>query len=152
MGSGERDNWRSTAPIVRKKPKKKTTTYQAPSVIPGIRHIVEGMPKMTKTTKSYTGSGFTGVDPKRGISPRDVYEESGSIHTGANLGVQSENKASKSKYDAQVKRFQMVQAARSRIKPIADPEAGQADRRRTAARRRMRGRLGTLLTERQTLG
>lgn len=42
--------------------------------------------------------------------------------------------------------------ARSRIKPIADPEAGQSERRRRAARRRMKGRLGTMLSERETLG
>lgn len=42
--------------------------------------------------------------------------------------------------------------ARSRIASIADPEAGQAERRRKASRRRMRGRLGTMLSERETLG
>jgi hypothetical protein len=54
--------------------------------------------------------------------------------------VKSENRA-----------FELKQEARKRIQPIVDPEAGRSERRRKAARRRMRGRLGTLLSERQTL-
>ena len=49
------------------------------------------------------------------------------------------------------KQFEKKQRARKRIKPIADPEAGQSERRRRAARRRMKGRLGTMLSERETL-
>ena len=42
--------------------------------------------------------------------------------------------------------------ARAKIKPIADPEEGKAKRRKAAARRRRGGRLGTMLTQRETLG
>ena len=43
------------------------------------------------------------------------------------------------------------QAERKKITPIADPLAGVSERRRKAARQRMRGRLGTMLSERETL-
>ena len=48
--------------------------------------------------------------------------------------------------------FALEDAARAKIKPIADPDQEQTIERKRAARRRMRGRLGTLLSERGTLG
>ena len=45
------------------------------------------------------------------------------------------------------------QRRKKTIKPIADPEAGDAERRKKSARRRNQGRLGTLLSQpSETLG
>ena len=52
---------------------------------------------------------------------------------------------------AQKREFAAKAKVRAKIKPIADPEEGKAKRRKTAARRRQRGRLGTMLTQRETL-
>ena len=51
---------------------------------------------------------------------------------------------------ALIKGYTQKQKARSKIKPIADPEADKSERRKTAARRRQGGRVGTVLSE--TLG
>lgn len=37
--------------------------------------------------------------------------------------------------------------ARKKIKPIADPDAEKSNRRKQSARRRMKGRLGTILSQ-----
>ena len=52
-----------------------------------------------------------------------------------------------------LKDFKMLQEARSRIKPLEDPEAQKAILRKQAARRKLRGRLGTILSDNtETLG
>jgi hypothetical protein len=50
------------------------------------------------------------------------------------------------------KDFKRKQSARARIKPIIDPDEGKSKRRRAAAKRQQGGRLGTMLTQRETLG
>jgi len=125
------------------RPKTKKTAYTPKSVIPGIPHVIEGAPKFSSViTQSET--------------KRDMSYLSGGAQDMLKLQGRYDDVAYQKKEDPSVKAaldvFQRKQKARQRIAPIADPEAGQAERRRRAARRRMRGRLGTMLSERDTLG
>ena len=103
-------------PIRKKKGTK--TPFEPASVIPGVKHFIEGQPKVSSAT--IPGSPWAQRLADIGIGHR-------------------------------IDRFDQQQKARQRITPIADPEAGKQERRRTAARKRMRGRLGTLLSNRETL-
>ena len=51
---------------------------------------------------------------------------------------------------ARKEQYRLIDEARAKIKPIADFDAEKSERRKKAAKRRMGGRLGTILTE--TLG
>jgi hypothetical protein len=120
-----------------KKPvtKKKRNIYKPPSLIPGIPHFIEGMPT------SEMGSPIT-LD----------YTQHADRHGERIQNAQRLANALRSKaFKRETKAFELKQQARKRIQPIADPESGRSERRRKAARRRMRGRLGTLLSERQSL-
>jgi len=48
--------------------------------------------------------------------------------------------------------YALQDEARSKIKAIPNPEEGQSERRRSAARRRKKGRIGTILSNSETLG
>ena len=121
-----------TKPVVKRK------RYQPASVIPGIPHFIEGMPQFSSIKRPHRSveNTFTGFTTKQsqesGGRDRATYREDTAVSTA-------------------MKKFNLRQQARSRITPIADPEAGKQERRRSAARKRMRGRLGTLLSNRETL-
>ena len=52
-----------------------------------------------------------------------------------------------------IKGYEKEDIARSKIKPIKDPEGDKTEARKTAARRKRKGRVGTLLSQgRETLG
>jgi hypothetical protein len=132
-------------PLVAKPIRKKKTNvrFEPASVIPGVKHFIEGMPQYsrsyTQTRPSQLSQSF--------MSPQAREMSGGSARVKeSRTGI----KEDKSVADAMTQ-FNLRQAARSRITPIADPEAGKQERRRTAARKRMRGRLGTLLSNRETL-
>ena len=55
--------------------------------------------------------------------------------------------------DSALKRYKLEDEARSRLRTIPDADAARTAERKKAARRRMRGRLGTMLSgQRETLG
>jgi len=62
------------------------------------------------------------------------------------------NPAYQFQIDAQKKRQAADLERRKKIKPIADPEAKESERRKKASKRRREGRLGTLLSNPETLG
>jgi hypothetical protein len=104
------------------KPAKKLT-HKAPEHIPGIPHTVEGYSGTSVTLPALSSSGE--YDTSRVLKTKDR----GSLVSGImRYGALK-------KYEAGVKAFTEKQKARKRIKPIADPEAGQSERRRRAARR-----------------
>ncbi len=125
----DRKGW---TPIVRKKKKGPTigsTIFTPPSVISGIPHTVEGT-KTTLPDAPETRSGGMIGSLVRQVFPQKLAQE-----------------------------FKEKQEARKRIKSIPDPDDiyARSQRRRSQARRRMRGRAGTILTaglgsQRQTLG
>lgn len=123
------------------------SAYTTPEYIPGIKHVVEGRSDLVHKTAAvdYEKSGM--ARDARGYKPSKEY------------GISRKSKADKraagaynAGVDEQIKGFGLEDEARSRIRTIADPEEVKLRERKRAARRRMRGRLGTLLTERQTLG
>jgi len=128
---------------VRKK-KKTIGGYQAPSVIPGIKHLIEGAPPPKEYTVTPGGRTITS---KGG----DIQQYKINRYTDAQ-GRDTSPKELSAQSALENKAFAAKQEARKRIQPIADPAAGEAERRKKAARRRMRGRLGTLLSNRESLG
>jgi hypothetical protein len=118
-----------------KKPQyKKTVTLGVPQQIPGVPHTVEGYTPPTYNQPQNFGSMPSPQDdPQRWQQRR------------RNLG----EKTIAIKKD---KAFKKKQAARARLKPIISPDEGVSNRRRAAAKRQQKGRLGTMLSQRETLG
>ena len=115
------------------------------------RHIVEGRNPLAALAKPIASNYYD--------ASNDYYRygdnKDNLRRVQSDTGYDKKKKAydsNRKKVRAQNKQYAREDAARARIKPIADPEAGQAARRKRAARRRMRGRLGTLLSERESLG
>ena len=130
------------APLINK-PKKRTTTWRPPSLGGGIPHTVEGFSEISKTVTSI---------PRRGdLMGGDNSDNVDMFFRGMGTDRHEVGRESKA-YDAEIARYERFQEARKRIKPSIAPEDNVHERRRTAARRRMRGRLGTLLSQRETLG
>lgn len=146
-------NYDPTAPLQRKGRSRKklglSTTgggsaYASKEVIPGIKHVVEGRDDLSysgveSATMRYHGSGK---------NPNEEQPGRVTVTTKKGKKAQKANKA----IDKQIAGFGLEDAARARIRTIADPEALKTVERKKAARRRMAGRLGTLLSERDTLG
>jgi len=111
---------------------KPRTPYIPPSATPGIPHVIEGQGNLMNPAVYRSGRNTTQQDTE-----------------GPGLGAKIQQ------YQDQVKLkdFTALQAARSRIKPLEDPEAQKAILRKQAARRKLRGRLGTILSDNtETLG
>jgi hypothetical protein len=66
---------------------------------------------------------------------------------GERLKAHSFNEEQKDKYDLTMTTRTAEDKARAGLKPVADPDAERASRRKKAARGRMRGRAGTILTD-----
>lgn len=131
------------APLVSKQPSVKREpprTYTLPEHTPGVQHTVEGFTPPTWKSKPI---GYLGVS----YGPKIDYQEY-LQQTAERREVRLHNARS----DQAIKDFEKKQAARARIKPILDPDAKQYEAERRAARRRMRGRMGTMLSQRETLG
>ena len=122
-------------PLTSRKPSARTILGPTP----GIQHIVEGYDPAEYQT-------YEGYKKPRG-KPDDSrpYTQAEQF---ARLDTRRHNKGEA----ARERQFFSLQDARKRIKPIADPDAEKANLRRQSSRRRMRGRLGTLLSQRETLG
>jgi len=124
-----------------------TASYSPGSIIPGRQHQIEGRenvslrqrdnPRVDRDLRSNASGGF--------INPLDAANRE-------HRNIAGQNKAAAADYKSTLAGFSLEDAARRRIKPVLDPEEGKTERRRSAARRRMRGRLGTLLSQRETLG
>lgn len=125
-----RDRITASAPLVTK-PVVKKKKYQP--MHKGMPLQIEGMPQYSSMSVRFPTSAERGEgDTTPGLLRAGFLGESRKVKKEHQL-------------------FQMKQAARARITPIADPLSGVSDRRRRAARQRMRGRLGTMLSERETL-
>lgn len=146
-------------PIVRKKKQKPyknpvtqstVATYQPASVIPGIRHIIEGRENVSQLKQSGSAGnpvGFIGAHDMTTMS----YAEQQAIKERQRANP-TFNKNQEDTYKATLARYALEDAARGRIRPIADPEATKDAERKKAARKRMRGRLGTMLSTPDRLG
>lgn len=80
-------------------------------------------------------------DPRGGKYYKTIPTKGGAKSKAYNEGI-----------DQQIAGFGMEDRARSKLRTIADPDEMAKRERKRSARRRMRGRLGTLLSERETLG
>jgi hypothetical protein len=107
----------------------------------GLPLTVEGREPITQQRISFPNarSGKENEDTRPGL--------------GGMLQAWGFNKKEKEKYDLAMATRTAEDTARSKLKPVVDPEAGEAARRKKAARRRMRGRAGTILSDNtQSLG
>ena len=129
-------------PLVRKPKRGKTKTnqlaYQPDSVKPGIRHVIEGRDDLyltkTKSREKRTGCRVGKID---GIPGQMI----------------TRTTSNKDEVDSALKGYKLEDEARSRLRTIPDADAARTAERKKAARRRMRGRLGTMLSgQRETLG
>ena len=84
---------------------------------------------------------------KKGVGVQTHFVEGQGPQLGTLL-----NPAYQFQIDAQKKRQAADLERRKKIKPIADPEAKESERRKKASRRRREGWLGTLLSNPETLG
>ena len=133
MPTNRHDKPRVGEPLV-KRPVTKRTRFQPQSVIPGIPHMIEGMPQFSKVeTRTRPSAGQAVL---RGDRPGEAAGYS-----------YMEDKGIK----RQMQQFRQRQKARQSVVSIQDPMQGVQERRRAAARKRMRGRLGTLLSQRESL-
>lgn len=123
---------------------KTSAAWEPPSVIPGVKHAVEGLEALTYTTTDR---------PKK---PRDA-EARNPDQTGytdwrnESGGVNRANRASKEKYDNAIASYKRKQELRLSIPSLPDSEALNLESQRRASRSRMRGREGAL-SQRETLG
>ena len=139
----------ASAPIQRKNKKKVIRAagpaYNPKSVLPGIRHVVEGRSNLNYRQVEANRMRVLGESRKNaGDSGRqvDVIGKKGRRAQEYNKGI-----------DKQIAQFGLIDDARSKLRTIADPEETQSIERKRAARRRMRGRLGTMLSgDKETLG
>lgn len=118
------------APIIRSKRRR----YQTSSVVEGVQHIIEGMPERDVRTASFQPGAH------RGLSPKERYAQGGLASTLFNA---RERKA----WGTEVADFRRKQEMRRSIVSLPDPEDLRelTELRREAARRRRRGRAGTML-------
>ena len=100
-----------------------TTKWEPPQYIPGVKHNIEGYSDITKQQR-----------------------------TGGELSNKRFNKEQSTAYDAAIASFQRRQKLRLSIPSLPDSEALNLENQKKAAQNRMRGRQGTMLSERETLG
>lgn len=137
------------APIQRKNKKKVIRAggpaYSATSVLPGVQHFVEGRSNLNYKQVEANRMRVLGESRKNAGDSgryRDIIGKKGRKAQKYNKGI-----------DQQIAQFGLIDEARSKLRTIADPEETKSLERKRAARRRMRGRLGTMLSgEKETLG
>ena len=111
--------------VIKLQPVKKTKTiWKPPQFIEGIDHVVEGFGDISKLVQ--TG--------------------------GSNKERNKFNKSQSAAYDEAIEGFKRRQKLRLSIPSLPDSEALNVESQKKAARDRMRGRSGTMLSERETLG
>jgi hypothetical protein len=118
--------------------------WEAKSVYEGVEHHVEGRSNLAYkpvTSRQVRIAGESYKNAGDHMRIKDIPDKEGRIAI-------KENKKTK----REVKGFKLEDEIRAQLKPVADPDAIAQRERKRAARRRMRGRLGTLLSERETLG
>ena len=122
--------------------------YTPKSCIPGVRHVIEGRTDLQYKLpgRSYELSGM--ARDAKGYTPSKEYRVSRKSKMEGRA-AKRENAA----VDEQIKGFGLIDQARSRLRTIPDADAAETEERKKAARRRMRGRFGTMLSgQRETLG
>jgi hypothetical protein len=123
--------------------KKRSTTQKKTRTYGKTGHVVEGRRDLYKRAASEQE-----LHTRRTLDPAG----SGSRHWGG-YGTYDTQRVAANKRDKDLKtQYTAADEARSRLRTIADPEAGKAEQRKRAARRRMRGRMGTILSPQSTLG
>ena len=130
-------------PIKKRKETPGGQAYKPKEVYEGIEHKIEGRTNLNYkpvTTNLMPVMGAVGQEGT-GRYTAEVYDKAGKKAIKANKKTKEE-----------IKGFGLIDEARARIRSIADPADAVVRERKKAARRRMRGRLGTVLTNRETLG
>ena len=136
------------APLIRRPVKNKVKKkYEPAQVKSGVKHVIEGRENVTRNERSGGQGAFIGPRDRAEMSYADRTKHNDDRWANARY-----NKESKDKYKDTMATFALEDAARARIRSVADPDAADSAERKRAARRRMRGRTGTLLSQRETLG
>ena len=123
-GPGRSQGGYEPAPIKLQPVKRTTKRWQVPQFIEGIEHVVEG---------------FGGISKE--------------VQTGGSAKERNKfNKSQSAAYDEAIEGFKRRQKLRLSIPSLPDSEALNVESQKKAAQNRMRGRSGTMLSERETLG
>ena len=128
--SGGRDN----IPLVRLAPSQRLARHwRAPDYIPGIEHIVEGY-------------GFDQYEQYYDESSLNPLTPGGQRNVQRTGNISKYNKEQKKAYEAYTAEYKGKQAERALIPSLPDPDSLSEDalRRKSEARKRMRGMLGTI--------
>jgi hypothetical protein len=150
----------SGAPLQKRRrriPRLKTETVSESRTRPvfaGIPHTVEGRSNISQKRRSggYRMPLKSDYGPSIGMGPSQFKKDRDKAYATIASNKRF-NKAEAAKFAGITAQRKAEDAARARIKPIADPESQEAARKKKASRRRMRGRMGTILTDKtQSLG
>jgi hypothetical protein len=150
------------APLVRKPPKKRVTkSWRPPDHIKGIRHVVEGygrikqremsLGEVKKTASPLSGPPEWGA-PRRQQMERNQPKAFVRPTLAEIMPIRQYNERQEQQFEAGISKYEKMQKRRKKIPSLPDPDTANLRRRQTQARKRMRGVLGTLLTQRESLG
>ena len=137
------------APNQRKKKviKKAGPAYNPKEHVKGVQHYVEGRSHLKYKEVTANRMPVLGQNPGKdgsasGWTYRDVKDKDSRRAAAYNKGI-----------DKQIAQFGLIDEARAKLRTIVDPQETALNERKRAARRRMRGRLGTMLSgQGETLG
>ena len=137
------------APIQRKKKviREAGPAYNPKEHVKGVQPYVEGRSNLKYKEVTANRMPVLGQNPGKdgsasGWTYRDVVNKEGKKARQHNKGI-----------DQQIAQFGLIDEARAKLRTIVDPQETALNERKRAARRRMRGRLGTMLSgQGETLG
>jgi hypothetical protein len=135
------------APIQRKKKviREAGPAYNPKEHVKGVQHYVEGRSNLKYKEVTAQPMRIAGESRKNAMDDgRYTYRinKEGKKAKQYNKGI-----------DKQIAQFGLIDEARAKLRTIVDPQETALNERKRAARRRMRGRLGTMLSgQGETLG
>jgi hypothetical protein len=139
--------------VIKTKTEAATTkeVYKPKEFIPGITHFIEGRSNLNEVTpgieKTLAWRKKTALDTSvRHNDPRLSWRE-----TGASREARRDADVSNAEISSKLASYKAEDEARSKLRTKIDPDRVRVDERKQAARRRMRGRLGTMLSARESL-
>ena len=118
--------------------------YNPKEHVKGVEHYVEGRSNLQYKPVYTRASQYRG-------SHRTTFREPDLVEYPADKRSRK-NAAYNKGIDKQIAQFGLIDEARAKLRTIVDPQETALNERKRAARRRMRGRLGTMLSgQRETL-
>lgn len=149
-------------PLIRKPPKKRVIkTWRPPEFIKGIKHVVEGFGRLKQREMTLGEAkniqGPIGGPPEWGAQRRQQQQRNESQPfarptLAEMLPIRQYNAKQEQQFEFGISKYEKMQARRKKIPSLPDPDSRALQRRQKQARKRMRGVLGTMLTQRESLG